>query len=272
MNMRRLLLTFLFSSGLVALSSAAPAGTPIDLHLRRGDSVQTAQWAPSETAIIICDMWDNHTCRGAAQRVAAMAPKLDAFVSAARARGIFIVHAPSGTMKFYKDTAQRKRAQEAPVAKPPVSIESRLVMPEREGALPIDATGLDWCDCKPKCDIKAAVANGVPWTRQIESIRISPEDAISANGQEIYNLFEQGGIKNVILCGVHTNQCVLGRPFGIRQMVLLGKNVAIVRDLTDCLYDSENWPYVTQAHATTLVVDHIEKYWCPSFTSADLLE
>jgi len=31
-------------------------------------------------------------------------------------------------------------------------------------------------------------------------------------------------------------------------------------------------PYVTQAKATTLVVDHIEKYWCPSFTSADLLE
>ena len=28
---------------------------------------------------------------------------------------------------------------------------------------------------------------------------------------------------NVILCGVHLNMCVLGRPFGIRQMVKLGK-------------------------------------------------
>jgi nicotinamidase-related amidase len=270
MNSRNRLLASLLLSAPLAFGAAA--GGPLDLHLKRGDSVQAASWAPAETAIIICDMWDDHTCKGAARRVATMAPKLDAFVSAARARGVFIVHAPSGTMKFYKDTAQRKRAQDAPLAAPPVPIESRVIMPERESALPIDATGYDWCDCKPKCDIKAAVANGVPWTRQIKTITISSEDAISASGQEIYNLFEQRGIRNVILCGVHTNQCVLGRPFGIRQMVLLGKNVALVRDLTDCLYDSENWPYVTQSHATTLVVDHIEKYWCPSLASADVLQ
>lgn len=273
MNIRLRLLAFLFSAHPIALVFAAPAGTSIDLHLRRGESVQTAKWAPAETAIIICDMWDDHTCRGAAQRVAEMAPKLDAFVSAARARGVFIVHAPSGVMKFYNDTPQRKRAQAAPFAQPPVPIEGRLLMPEREGPMPIDATGLDWCDCHPKCDIKGFVERGVmPWTRQIKTINIFPEDAISANGQEIYNLFEQRGVKNVILCGVHTNQCVLGRSFGIRQMVLLRKNVALVRDLTDCLYDSENWPYTTQANATTLVVGHIEKYWCPSFASADLLE
>lgn len=32
---------------------------------------------------------------------------------------------------------------------------------------------------------------------------------------------------------VHTNMCVLGRPFGLRQLSRLGKNVALVRDLTD---------------------------------------
>ncbi|MBN1671533.1 MAG: hypothetical protein JXR37_10895 [Kiritimatiellae bacterium] len=30
-----------------------------------------------ETAVIICDMWDDHTSTGAAQRVAAMAPKMN---------------------------------------------------------------------------------------------------------------------------------------------------------------------------------------------------
>ena len=33
--------------------------------------------------------------------------------------------------------------------------------------------------------------------------------------------------------GVHTNMCVLGRPFGLRQMARLGKNTALVRDMTD---------------------------------------
>ena len=34
------------------------------------------------------------------------------------------------------------------------------------------------------------------------------------------------GIKNVIVLGVHTNMCVLGRPFSIRQMVYQGQNIA----------------------------------------------
>jgi len=198
-----------------------------------------------------------------------MAPKVDAFVSAARSKGALIVHAPSDVIKFYADTPQRKRVQAAPLAKAPIEFKWRRIMPEREGALPIDDS--DWCDCKPKCDVEGVKKKGWPWTRQIESIRIHPEDAISDQGQEIYNLFEQRGIKNVILCGVHTNMCVLGRSFGIRQMVLLGKNVALVRDLTDCLYDPAKPPHVPHDKGTELLVTHIEQHWCPSFPSSDLL-
>ncbi len=31
------------------------------------------RWHPAETAVIICDMWDDHTCKAAASRVAEMA-------------------------------------------------------------------------------------------------------------------------------------------------------------------------------------------------------
>ena len=31
-------------------------------------------WKPEETAMIICDMWDNHWCRGMTSRVAEMPP------------------------------------------------------------------------------------------------------------------------------------------------------------------------------------------------------
>jgi hypothetical protein len=70
--------------------------------------------------------------------------------------------------------------------------------------------------------------------------------------------------------GVHTNMCVLGRSFGIRQMVRLGKNVVLVRDLTDAMYDPRQPPFVSHTRGTEMVIEHIEKYWCPSVLSEDL--
>jgi nicotinamidase-related amidase len=249
-------------------AAAAPGSAALELPLRRVGVTDKASWKTAETAIIICDMWDNHTCKGAAARVGILAPKVDAFVSEARSRGVLIVHSPSDVMKFYEGTPQRVRAQSAPAANPPVPIRTRELMPERESPLPVDDS--DWCDCRPKCDIQAARANGWPWKRQIATIRIQPEDVVSDQGQEIYNVFEQRGIKNVILCGVHTNICVLKRSFGIRQMVLLGKNVALARDLTDCLYDPAKPPFTSHDNGTALLVQHIEKFWCPSLASTDL--
>ena len=75
----------------------------------------------------------------------------------------------------------------------------------------------------------------------------------------------------MLLTGVHTNMCVLGRSFGIRQQVMLGRSVALVRDLTDCLYDPRKPPYVSHDEGTALLVGHIEKHWCPSVPSTDLL-
>ena len=44
--------------------------------------------------------------------------------------------------------------------------------------------------------------------------------------------------------GVHTNMCVIGRSFGLRNMVRLGMNVVLMRDMTDTMYDSKQWPEV----------------------------
>jgi hypothetical protein len=70
--------------------------------------------------------------------------------------------------------------------------------------------------------------------------------------------------------GVHTNYCILARPFGIRQMLKLGKNVVLARDLTDSLYDPREPPFVSHARGTEIVIEHIERYLCPSILSADL--
>jgi nicotinamidase-related amidase len=228
-------------------------------------------WDPKRTALIVCDMWDDHWCQSAAKRVDEMAGPLNEVVRKARGQGVSIIHAPSSVTDFYQDTPQRKRAKDAPFAKTPVPLATEerwgtkwcYPDPKREPALPIDDSDMG-CDCAVKCKIRDA------WKRQIATIEIADDDAITDNGQETWNLLEARGIENVILCGVHLNMCVLGRPFGIRQMVYVGKNVALMRDMTDTMYNPEKAPKVSHFAGTDLVIEHVEKSWCPSFTSDDL--
>ena len=230
------------------------------------------EWKASATALIICDMWDDHWCKSAARRVEEMTGPLNEVVKKLRDQGVFIIHAPSSVVDFYKNTPQRRYAQNAPFAKPPIKLSTKdrwgtkwcWPDPEFEGVLPIDDSDMG-CSCKePKCEIREA------WTRQNKGIEILGEDAITDNGQEAFNLLSAKKIENVILCGVHLNMCVLGRPFGIRQMVKLGKNVALMRDMTDTMYNPQRPPGVDHFTGTDLVVAHVERYWCPTFTSADL--
>ena len=70
--------------------------------------------------------------------------------------------------------------------------------------------------------------------------------------------------------GVHTNRCILNRSFGIKQMVKWGVNIALIRDLTDAMYNPAMSPYVGHHEGTRLVVSYIEKFWCPTISSEDL--
>lgn len=107
-------------------------------------------------------------------------------------------------------------------------------------------------------------------------LEIRDEDAISDEGAKIWSLYERQGIRNVVVMGVHMNMCVLCRPFGLRQMVKNGKNVALMRDLCDTIYDphrirSEARPFAFHFAGTDVLVEYIERYVCPTITSADLL-
>jgi hypothetical protein len=44
----------------------------------------------------------------------------------------------------------------------------------------------------------------------------------------------------------------------------------LARDLTDALYDPREPPHVSHARGTEIVVEHIERYLCPSILSVDL--
>lgn len=224
---------------------------------------RSAEWQAAETAIIICDVWDDIYCQRAAQRIAILAPEINRVVTAARDRGVMIIHAPSGTMDVYADTPYRRRMLQAAKADPPASIAGWCyVDPEREPELPLDV--------KNPCDDPEPPPQVRRYQRENPAIALTGFDGVSDSGVEIFNYFRQEGIKNVAILGVHTNMCVLGRSFGIRQMVRLGMNVVLVRDLTDAMYDPRQPPYVSHTRGTELVVEHIERYWCPSIEGQDL--
>ena len=224
----------------------------------------TLEWKVARTAIVICDMWADHPCHQAAIRVDAMAPRMNRIVSAARGLGVTVVHAPSSGIKFYAATPFRHRILSAPAARAPVPIASWCKLdPKTEAPLPID-------DSDGGCDDPLTRPKPGFDRHQHAAIKITGFDGISDNGQEVYNFFRQLGITNVVLMGVHTNMCVLGRSFGIRQMVRLGFKVVLARDLTDAMYDPRDRPFVSHTRGTELVVEHIERYWCPSILGADL--
>jgi nicotinamidase-related amidase len=253
----------------------AADGEPLHLNLRRmacndrqtneWKSVETsAMWDMTRTAVVICDMWDKHWCKGATARVAEMAPRMNAVINDLRRRGALIIHCPSDTMKFYVDAPGRKLAQAAPKVTPKTPLKGWCGLdPQREAALPIDDSD-GGCDDSPPCK------QASPWSRQIETIEIKDKDAITDNA-EAYSLMCQRKIANVIVMGVHQNMCVLGRPFSIRQLVYQGLNVVLMRDMTDSMYNSRAKPQVDHFSGNDLVTRHIEKYWCPTITSDQII-
>lgn len=225
---------------------------------------QVRDWNPTETAFILCDVWNEHWCRGATQRCDAIARKIGPLVDHARQQGVHIVHCPSGVIDYYRDTPQRQRTLAIEKVDSPVPLQGWCHLnEEKEGKLPIDDSD-GGCDCTPQCK------TGSPWKRQHPAISIQGSDVITDDGQEVYSYLRQQGVKNLLFMGVHTNMCVLGRSFGIRQMTSLGFNTALVRDLTDTMYNHRMRPFVPHEQGTDLVIEHVEKYWCPTTTSEDL--
>jgi nicotinamidase-related amidase len=261
--------------GVVFVMASTALAEPLKLNLRtrretapQSDRyhavIQPTQWQPHDTAIVVCDMWDSHTCPNAATRVGQMAPRMNEVLKVARSQGVLIIHCPSNTMNFYKDHPGRKLAQSAPKVETARPLANWCYLDkDREPPLPID-------DSDGGCDCERTWKKGdpYPWTRQIATLEIMDGDAIT-DSAEAYYLMHQRGIENLIVMGVHTNMCVLGRPFSIRQMVYQGMNVALMRDLTDTMYNPAQAPFVSHFTGTDLVVEHIERHWCPTLTSGD---
>ncbi|MYD89187.1 MAG: isochorismatase [Caldilineaceae bacterium SB0662_bin_9] len=216
--------------------------------------VRETEIEPARSAILVCDVWDRHWSKGANLRLVALLPRMEDLLNRTRSRGFHIVHAPSDTLEFYADSPARKRIAELSLIPPPADAA------REDPPLPINDQdgGSDSGE-----DTPTAV-----WTRQHPALTIDQDrDVVSDNGPEIWSWMQHTGIHRLFILGVHTNMCILNRTFGIKQMTRWNVPVALVRDLTDSMYNPACPPYVSHDAGTGLVIDYIEKFWCPTVHS-----
>src|SRR5262249_40848222 len=150
----------------------------VEIYKGSGDWREVAvdePFSPSSSALIICDMWDNHWCHDAARRVGILARKIGPAVDLARSHGFLIIHAPSDTMQHYRDAPQRMSILSMPPVEPPAPL------PLTDPPLPID-------DSDGGCDTpqNPLPVNHRNWTRENAAIHTAPADLISDNGREVY--------------------------------------------------------------------------------------
>ena len=219
-----------------------------------------------KTALLLCDVWDDHWCSGFQRRAEAVVPRIAETVEAVRAAGVRVIHAPSVVLAFYAGTPARERALAVPRVKP----ELPMALPDPPEPL-VDSDVL----C---CDTGEPVWYGA-WTRQHPAVRIDDADFVAADGDRVLDggvhvlsLLQSEGIEHLLYAGFALNMCVLHRSFGIKAMTRWGVRCLLVRDLTDAMWNPSVPPYVDHETANALYVEYVERHWCPTLASADLIQ
>lgn len=244
-------------------------------------ATETQHWPVERIAIIICDVWDSHHCLNAVRRVHELVPRIDALADYLRDRGATVIHAPSDCMAAYDRHPSRDRARQTrSEIEAPESIRSwcNAIESEANHPYPIDQSDGGEDDHIEEHEQWKAMLESMgrnprePWLRQSPGIRIDAQrDYLSESGAEIWKILREKNIERVLLCGVHTNMCVLGRPFGLRQLKKHGFQPVLVRDLTDTMYNPQRWPFVNHFSGTDLIIDHIERSVCQTISSDQIL-
>lgn len=227
-------------------------------RIRWAANEQTEYWLPKETAIIVVDMWDKHWCPSTTERVAALAPLINATLNNARELGIQIIHAPSECDAYYVNSPSRLWT----LALPNVTMPNPI--PHDDPPKPFD---------NGDCDVPGFNEHPV-WTKEIDLITIHAEDALieeSDGGQTLWNLIVSRGLKHLVYVGVAENLCIMNRSFAVKAVVSWGMAPAVAREVTDTMYDPSKTPYCSHERSVVLMTEFIEKFWSKTVSVYDFL-
>ena len=273
----------LFVSGvfLQAQLPAGAAGGGLKLTLRvdaagvlKPRGMET--WEPKKTAIIVCDMWDAHHCLNAVRRGRGNGPAHEPGAGKGPVHGR--AHHPrpvelhGGLQGLSGPQIGPDALRRQPIF-PRTSASGAHKIPERgEGQISHrpDRRRRGRRPGRARRVARQADQDGPQSQGPLEEANGRPQDLRSGRHQrfrrrDLEPARRHRGINNVILLGVHTNMCVLGRPFGLRQMAKNGKNVVLMRDMTDTMYNPTAGPVCLpfprhradhRAHREIRVPDH----------------
>ena len=210
----------------------------------------------SRVGVLVIGMWSGHQCLVADRILHELSPKVDSFLKVCRSKNMKVIFGSSSLTKLPKYAPLRKNMKGLSFAK---LVDRGLSFPP----IPFD-------------DSDGGVNEKNPNFKRDEvdlhpAIEVCDTDAMSDNSKEILNYLYHHDIKLLLVVGVHTNMCVLDRPYGIKNLARYGFPMALVRDLTDPMVKPDGVKVKDRDHAKEMIVKYIEQYFCPSVDSRDLI-
>ncbi|AGA31258.1 cysteine hydrolase family protein [Singulisphaera acidiphila] len=213
----------------------------------------------SQAAIVLVDVWDHHYLLDTEARAEAIIDdKLVPLLTACRAAGLPIIHAPSP-------------AQARPHPNWVNLVGETEVTPKRE----------DW----PPAEFRSKSGQYQPYgrpnePRQPELNKLGAErklhpkvqplagEPVIATGEELHRYCKRHGILFLFFAGFNTNACILVRDYGTLAMNQRGYEVIVVRDCTTGMESSETQSALSQTRGAILF---LEMFGNTSVTSDEII-
>ena len=234
----------------------------IEFKLQRRDPaggnviITPAKIDPAKLGVVVIDSWNWHWCKTTGARVNSFVPRMNLCLREMRKAGATVFVCPTDVVDAYVGTPQRERAMSVEI----------LPLPEpKHSPFPKPPIG-PGCACLVRC------GHNYGWNAMNPDFIMDDNDLMPNSRETLYALAKKRGITHLIYMGVHTQVCLLGKDLGLRNMLALGFECILARDLTDSYpdYDPARDVYPDDLTAKTLA--HFEKHLCATVNMKEALE
>jgi nicotinamidase-related amidase len=226
---------------------------------------------PKKIGIMIVDMWASQGARypDAVARLDYLAPVINQITAAARDRGTSVIHVTCGAYPNYTDT---------PMFRNVVALPGQTLPPANDYTID-DPSPADNSQVPPGIKLHAGHFS-------TDSISIHPDLALDpqydlmtraatgdwgyggAGQQDLWNIIHQRGLTHLFYVGCHTNMCVIGRSFGIENILKTGADIKCVllrEPLEAYTVNGRDWenkedPAWTPDTGNNYVLEQLEKH------------